>query len=549
MKSFIDPDYIPPPTLELAHKSHAKAEKGTRSERLKKWRYLATNDFWFSMRYVYHTRKFICRDTRNPHHGKNWYDHPFLFDICREIQAEPDGFLDLWPRQFLKTTTITQGLTKWDLMREPWLRIAIITYKVEGTGERFFLEIKEELETNDLLKGLFPDVLWGDAAKEAKTWNNSSIVVKRPRGAREPSVSVFGLVGSQAVSQHFDILVYDDIVTRDNAYSQTMISKTTDAWKHSAALGGDETRYRYVGTRWSMHDSYDDIIKSGVVQVRRRDLYDELGNPTLRSRGWIEEMQVMEGPVNFAAQFLNNPIAEGQQVFDMSWRKFYDEPPEDISGNGSTNVYILIDPARVTKKDTDPDYTVIAVVGVQQGSPRKKFFLLDLIRDRLPLEKTDDILFNLVEKWDPNCVLLERIGADVRLEHIKMEMNSRGLHFRLYPFFEHSGIGKIKAERIKRLQTSMAAGDWYFPSHGIFKCVDGVTINILDRFYQEEMQYWTPDGGSRHDDILDTLSWVHSPAAKYLVVAPRRIGRQDGVPWSTGKVLGRPNQETTSWAV
>jgi len=544
-----DPNYTPPPTLEESQEKWIKANEGSRSHKMRSLRYLTLNDFWFANRYIFATRNFICKDENSDHYGKHWYDHPWLFNVCREFQEDPDGWLDLWSRQHMKTTTITENGSKWEIIRDPSIRIALITYKADKVGESFFKAIRKDLQENELLKSLFPDVFYADPEKEATTWNSSAIVVKRPMGPREPTVSFFSLVGSQPVSQHYDLLKFDDIVTRDNAYTQDQIKKTTEAWRHSAALAGDTYRFGLVGTRWSMHDSYKDIIESGMVKVRVRPLYDENGKGVLRSNEWIDQQRTQEGPVNFAAQYLNNPIAEGQQTFDMGWRKYYDTDPESIAFNGKCNVYILIDPARVTKKDTDPDYTVIAVVGVIQGNPRKRFYLLDLIRDRIALDKSDDILFELVEKWKPNCVLLERIGADVRLDHIKLEMGPRGMTFRIYPFFEHSGIGKIKAERIKRLQTSLAAGDWFFPSHGIYKAVDGVSENILDQFYEEEMRHWTPEGGSRHDDILDTLSWVHSPAAKYLVVAPRRIGRENGKPWSPGQHSPYAKKETSAWAV
>ncbi len=76
-------------------------------------RWLALNDLFFLMVYVM-KRVDINRD--------------WLFDRCREVQAEPNGFIDLWSREHYKSTIITVGLTIQDILNDPNVTVGIFSH-------------------------------------------------------------------------------------------------------------------------------------------------------------------------------------------------------------------------------------------------------------------------------------------------------------------------------------------------------------------------------------------------------------------------------------
>jgi len=500
-----DPNWpLPPSPTDPAYvELLAEIEEGEESRAEELFRQACLNDFWFFCRHCLTLGDVLCEDPYSPHFGKPWLDHPWLFDRCRELQADPDGFLDLWPRYFFKTALVTQSLTLWDFCASPDLRAAIITYKLDTTGEGFLGQIKRECEINEKLKGHFRDVFFENPLSESPTWTSNALTFRRAKNPKEPSLMVFGLTNNMPTSFHFDILVWDDIVTERSITSRDTIESTNQAWRNAAGLEADNTRDRMVGTHWAPNDTYQFILDLGAVKLRHRDVYDEKGEVVLRSPEWLDRIKLKMGPFNFAAQMRNQPVLGSAQSFDLSWLRYYDEDPEEIAKR--LNTYILVDTARVTKDSSD--YSVLAVVGLGAGHPVGNFFLLDLVRDRLSLVKTTDILFELVERWKPLCVYVEQFAAQRDVEHIRHEQVQRGYSFRVQEVSERIR----KEERIRRLQHIFAAGRFYAPKEPIWGYCDGRRVDMVHLLKMDELNDWTPEGGSRHDDMLDALAWIASP--------------------------------------
>jgi hypothetical protein len=78
-----------------------------------------------------------------------------------EVQANPDGFLDLWSRGHYKSSVITFAKTIQDILSDPELTVGIFSH-TRPIAKAFLRQIKMEFERNERLKRWFPDVLWAE---------------------------------------------------------------------------------------------------------------------------------------------------------------------------------------------------------------------------------------------------------------------------------------------------------------------------------------------------------------------------------------------------
>lgn len=165
---------------------------------------------------------------------------PWIYERCREVEAAPDGYLDLWSREHYKSTIITYAGAIQEILRDPEITIGIFSH-TRPIAKGFLRQIKMEFEGNDTLKQLYPGALWQSPRKEASKWSeDDGICVKRKGNPKESTVEAWGLVDGQPTGKHFKLLIYDDVVTLESITSPEMIAKVTNAWALSLNLGAAE---------------------------------------------------------------------------------------------------------------------------------------------------------------------------------------------------------------------------------------------------------------------------------------------------------------------
>ena len=417
----------------------------------------------------------------------------WLFERCREVQAHPDGYLDLWAREHYKSTIITVGMTILDILNDPNITVGIFSH-TRPIAKAFLRQIKREFETNRLLQTLFPFIC-PPVKGEIRTWSEEAgIVVRRPGNPKENTVEAWGLVDGQPTGKHFSLLIYDDVVTLESVSTPEQIKKTTEAWRLSLNLGAHGGHRRMIGTRYHANDTYSTLLKQGSVIPRIYPATDNglfEGTPVFLSREALEEKRRDMGSFVFSCQMLQNPLADNAMGFKSEWLKYWTPTPEAWS---KMNRAILVDPAGAKK--TTSDYTVMCVVGWNADGRR---YLIHAIRDRLNLTERADKLFSLVRRYTPQVVGYERYGLQADVEYIRELMDSRNYHFAI----KEMGGPMPKEDRIRRLVPLFEQGLLYLPVESSFVDYEGKSRNFTEVFVQEEFSTWPV---SAHDDMLDCLA-------------------------------------------
>jgi len=421
--------------------------------------------------------------------GRKDLIHPFMFDRCREVQKNPNSFIDLWAREHGKTSIISFGLTIQNILNDPNITVGIFSFKF-GAASALLKWIRHELGTNELLKELFPEILYENPKQQAPAWSESSLTVKRTTNRKECTVEANGLIDALPTGKHYDILLYDDIVNERSITTDEQIKKTMETFELSLSLGALGGQKRIVGTHYGYNDAYTTIIEREVAIPRIYTAIRPDGTPIFFTEEYLAEKKRNLSPYIYSCQYLLDPKATSTIGFKLEWiRKFPNRRHKHL------NKYIFVDPA--SSKTKRGDYTSMIVVGIGSDD---NFYVLDMVRDKLSLTEKAEILMKLHRKYRPIRVYYEKYGMMGDIEHIKYVQGRDEYRF---PITELGGKLK-KEDRIQRLIPLFKSERVWLPDKCMRTNIEGVEEDLTEIFISEYMKFpFAP-----HDDMLDALSRI-----------------------------------------
>ena len=439
--------------------------------------------------------------------NKKW-----LFERCREVQLEPDGYLDLWAREHYKSTIITFGLTLFDIVNDPELTFGIFSH-TKSIARDFVRHIKTEMEGNEDLPRLWPDIFYTDPSRQSKRWSvDGGIVVKRKNNPKEATVEGHGLVDGMPTGRHFTRMVFDDVVTMDSVSTPEQIQKTTRARQMADNLGAEGGKKRFIGTRYHLFDDYRVMIDDEIAIPR---IYPatvdgtEIGEPVLLPRESLITKRRNQGPYVFASQMLQDPTADKAMGFNSEWVRYADT--EYHAAMNSLWRFIICDPAG-GKQRKDNDYTTFWVIGYGSDD---NYRVLDIRRDRMKLTTRCETLMSLHRHWKPQLVAYEEYGMQADIEHIEFvqerdlykfnitplggSMNKNLRIVRLVPHFENGYVS------VQDGGDGIAKSRIILPTSCNRKDYEGRMRDLVKDFINDEYIAFPV---LKHDDMMDGLARI-----------------------------------------
>ena len=414
-------------------------------------------------------------------------------DLCRFLRStrnlRKNAFIQL-PRYHLKTQICTICWRIWRITNEPNLCSLIVSGTLElskGTARA----IRSELQTNENLRSLYPNVLpdWLFNERQNK-WSETQFNVARTANYPQCTIEAVG-VEATVTGKHFREITMDDLVTPENATTPEQCSKIIQAYKYFLSIADPKHgQFVVVGTPYTDSDLYSFIKQPEVIQHFRvfiRPVFDSQGEPIwpeLFTKEKLQEIAVTQGSYTFSTQYLLDPVPESEMEFKKSWLRFYTSLPRDLNGNEiPLTKYTVVDPITAkSTSSTSKDRGVILIVGVDTAS---NWYVLDYkLYSRATESEMFEGIFSLCEKHNSKLVGWESVAYQLQGKHnLEEELKRTGREIKV----KELRPGHTKKDvRIRSLIPYFERGQILLrPTHGelimeLQRFPHGETVDILD---------------------------------------------------------------------
>jgi predicted phage terminase large subunit-like protein len=387
-----------------------------------------------------------------------------------------------------KSTMATTAYPIWAILGKQQKKFCIIFCHTRIQAKQHMMNIKQELENNDLLK---KDL--GPFQEESDEWGSYSLVFKK-HGARISVASTEQSIRGIRHNEHRpDLIICDDVEDVQSAKTREGRNKTYNWLRGEVIPTGDRnTRLILIGNL--LHEDsllmrIKEEIKNGKAKgtFKQYPLLDQDGlclwtgkYPTEKD---IEEEKLkVASDVSWQREYLLRIIPSDDQVIYPEWLKFYDELPPS-SHKAYRGTYAGVDLA-ISASDS-ADFTAVVMARIYGRRDKLRIYILpNPITKKLNFPAQVELMKNIKVTQMPKHSDKLFVESVAYQEALPQMLQMQGIQA------ESIKPKGDKRTRLALTSTSIKSGIIKFPRQG---CED--LIRELVGF-----------GVEKHDDLADAFS-------------------------------------------
>lgn len=477
--------------------------------------------------------------------------------------------LILMPRGHLKSTVCSVGYTLYRIYLNPNIRIFVGT-ATKPLAASFVREVKQYLEDTELqqyvwnnrphIQGRLVPILEAQGGRKPKSrrnseddpfnfdegyteaedkkivWKGDSLQVLRDSIMKEPTLHA-GSTGSPNTGFHYDLGIFDDLVTFDNSDTPDKAQKiidwvadmesVVDPFNPDTGLGGETVM---LGTRYFYKDLYGVYSLEDLTEEEREEelLFGEcsdeytvfkrniFNNGTDDTDGylWPERfnaevlgsikrrmLRLPKGLRRFSSQYLNTIMSDEEVVLDPERIQYIASPNiTPMKETGLVHIrmggvedtvrikpYLVVDPAISQRKGADN--TVIAVGGIGDD---QALYVFDIKVGKFTPDETIDYIYEMCEKWGTTSAHIDNEKLGQALMYTIRSQFGRRKPLALFPY-------KPEGEKKGRITTFLEPR---FTNNLLYLTSWMGRLSVL----MDEITFFP--SSNAHDDCLDAFAML-----------------------------------------
>jgi predicted phage terminase large subunit-like protein len=409
-----------------------------------------------------------------------------------------------------KSTMVTTAYPLWAILGKQQKKFCVILCQTQAQAKQHMMNIKRELEDNDLLRR---DL--GPFKEESDEWGAKSLVFNK-HGARISVASTDQSIRGLRHHEHRpDLFICDDVEDIQSTKTRESRAKTY-GWLHSEVIpaGDKDTRLIIVGNL--LHeDSLLMRIKDDVDTGKKRGTFLEyplidkndqcLWTGKYTTKESLEEERLkIANEVSWQREYLLRIIPTDEQVVHREWIHYYNEVPihrTDSQGwSLNKGVRIGVDLA-ISEKET-ADYTSMVsgrIIG--EGSKTEIYILPNIINKKMTFPETIKTCKSLYMSFMGDSRNATFIIEDVAYQKaLPQQLKTEGVLD-----VKSSRPMTDKRSRLALTTHLIQTGRILFPRHGAEELINQI-VNF---------------GVEKHDDLADAFSILILNCIEQPTVTPR----------------------------